>query len=235
MSEALKQILNLWEIEKTIRKLAGLIADLEDEEKRLEKRIEAEDQAWQERLGAHRELRQQANAKALEVDETDEKIRSYQKKLDQDIIPYKEMEYLREQVTFLKGRLEELEEEAIRLLNELEQDEVQLARDEEEHQARRRRLEEHLAEVRARRGELEQQREELVHKRTQTITALPPHLKEHYQRLLETVADPVAVVEDNTCGGCHLRLSETLLERVREGREVVFCENCSRFLLARWR
>jgi hypothetical protein len=235
MSEALEKILVLWELDRSIQKLAGLMGDLEEEEQRLIKRIAAEDEAWQARLEAHRELRHQANAKALEVDETDEKIRAYQKKLDQDIIPYKEMEYLREQVTFLKERLEELEEEAIRLLNQVEEDEAKLTQDEQEHKDRRQRLADDLEEIRARREKLHRQWEELQTKRAQAVDMLPPHLKEHYQRLAETLSDPVAVVENNTCGGCHLRLSETLLERVREGREVVFCENCSRFLLARWR
>ncbi|HEU68579.1 MAG TPA: hypothetical protein ENN53_05125 [Candidatus Acetothermia bacterium] len=32
------------------------------------------------------------------------------------------------------------------------------------------------------------------------------------------------------CGGCHLRLVETTVEKVKADREVVTCEHCSRFL-----
>ena len=235
MSEVLQKILALWEIDQALHKLEGILSDLRAEEERLLQRLQAEDQAWEERKRQHQELRHLANAKAMEVDETDDKIRAYQKKLDHDIIPYKEMEYLKEQVEYLRGRLEELEEEALALMDEVEADAERLVEDEKEHLSRRRRLEAELAELKARQDKLAAEREGLLSRREQALADLPQHWREHYERLHETVPDPVAPVENGTCGGCHLKISDTLMEKVREGREVVICENCSRFLYLGWR
>ncbi len=235
MSEVMEKILALWEIDRALHRLEGTLSDLAAEERRLLSRIQAEDQAWEDRKRQHQELRSRANAKALEVDETDDKIRAYQKKLDHDIIPYKEMEYLKEQVEYLRGRLEELEEEALALMDEVEADAERLVEDEKEHLSRRRRLEAELAELKARQDKLAAEREGLLSRREQALADLPQHWREHYERLHETVPDPVAPVENGTCGGCHLKISDTLMEKVREGREVVICENCLRFLYLGWR
>ena len=235
MNEVLEKILALWEVDKAIHRLRGLIGDLRVEEERLKARIQAEDRAWEERKEKYKKLRLAANAKAREVDETDDRIRAYQKKLDEDIIPYKEMEYLREQVALLRERLEKLEEEALQLIEEADMDAEKLVQDEKEHQTRRAHIEQALRDLEGRRRQLEAEQEELTRKRHEALKKLPSHIMEHYERLHETVSDPVAVVEDGTCSGCHLRLSEIVLERVREGREVVICENCSRFLFSRWR
>ena len=235
MSEVLQKILALWEIDQALHKLEGILSDLRAEEERLLQRLQAEDQAWEERKRQHQELRRRANAKAQEVDETDDKIRAYQKKLDHDIIPYKEMEYLKEQVEYLRGRLEELEEEALGLMDEVEADAERLVEEERQHQDRRQALEGELQRIRARQEKLAAEAEELSGRRAEALAALPQNWREHYERLHETVPDPVAPVENGACGGCHLRISDTLLERVREGREVVICENCSRFLYLGWR
>ncbi|RLE30361.1 hypothetical protein DRJ54_02860 [Candidatus Acetothermia bacterium] len=235
MSEVMEKILALWEIDRALHRLEGTLSDLAAEERRLLSRIQAEDQAWEDRKRQHQELRSRANAKALEVDETDDRIRAYQKKLDHDIIPYKEMEYLKEQVEYLRGRLEELEEEALALMDEVEADAERLVEDEKEHLSRRRRLEAELAELKARQDKLAAEREGLLSRREQALADLPQHWREHYERLHETVPDPVAPVENGTCGGCHLKISDTLMEKVREGREVVICENCLRFLYLGWR
>lgn len=235
MSEVMQRILALWEIDQALHKLRGMLSDLRAEEARLLARLEAEDQAWEERKKRHQELRHLANAKALEVDETDDRIRAYQKKLDHDIIPYKEMEYLKEQVEFLRARLEELEEEALGLMDEVEADAERLVEEEKQHQERRRGLEEELERIRARQEKLTAEAEELSGRRQEALAALPQNWREHYERLHETIPDPVAPVENGACGGCHLRISDPLMERVREGREVVICENCSRFLYLGWR
>jgi predicted nucleic acid-binding Zn-ribbon protein len=235
MSTVFEVLLSLREVDAAQLKLEGTISDLRAEEARLRTRLAAEDEAWEKRKREHLELRHRATARAQEVDETDEQIRSYQKKLDEEIIPYKEMEYLREQVEFLRGKLERLEEEALGLMDEVEEDARKLSRDEEEHLARRQRLEEELKALEARRRKLEAERQELVSRREELLSSLPEHLRSHYLRLRESVPDPIVPVENGTCGGCHLRISEHLLEKLREGREVILCENCSRFLYLGWR
>ena len=41
----------------------------------------------------------------------------------------------------------------------------------------------------------------------------------------------IAKIEGDTCGGCHMKLSSTLIKTVKEQAQVLTCENCGRLLL----
>lgn len=233
MNDALARLLDLAEADASLRKLDGRLADLDREEKHLRDRLAAEDEAFRRRQDESRTLRLSALSKSGEADATDEKIRTYQHKLDHDIIPYKEMEYLREQVAFLRERLDALEDEALRLMAEADADEGKLRLETAEHAARRGQLEAELAGVVRRRAETLAERETLRAKRDGLCRGVPPHLRGPYERLLAGGGSPVVPVVGGVCGGCHLRLVETTVEKVKADREAVTCEHCSRFLYLR--
>lgn len=233
MSDALARLLAVAEADAALRILAGRLADLAREEEHLRTRLATEDAGFKRRQEESRALRLAALAKAGEVDATDEKIRSYQHKLDHDIIPYKEMEYLREQVILLRARLDALSDEALRLMAEADADEERLKGETGEHAVRRDRLEGELAAVARRRSETLAEQEAMRARRQQLFAEVPPHLRGPYERLLAGGGNPVVPVVGGMCGGCHLRLAATTVEKVKAGREVVTCEHCSRFLY--WR
>ncbi len=233
MNEQLQRLIALAQTDDTLSMLANRLKELQAQEKVLQDRIAQEEAAWRARQEAHRKLRAEALAKMNEVDATDEKIRTYQRKLERDILPYKEMEFLREQVTLLKSRMDTLAEEALMLSEEAERDAEKLKEDEAAHKERRRQLEEEMRQLLDHRAELQREQERLQAEREERAAQVPPHLLQHYERLRRTARRPVVPVEGGACGGCHLRLSETTLTKVQGEREVVTCENCSRFLY--WR
>lgn len=233
MNDTLTRLLALAEADASLRTLDGRLADLDREEKHLDDRLAAEDEGFKRRQDESRALRLSALAKSGEVDDTDAKIRGYQRKLDHDIIPYKEMEHLREQVTFLRGRLDGLADEALQLMADADADEEKLKTETEEHAARRARLEGELAAVARRRAETLVEREDLRAKREELFQQVPSHLRGTYERLLAGGGSPVVPVAGGVCGGCHLRLVETTVEKVKADREAVTCEHCSRFLYLR--
>lgn len=235
MKEVLDRLRELAELDETYYLLAGRLSDLDQEEKSLRARIAEEEEQFARRREEHRKLRQAASDRSSEADHTDAKIREYQRKLERDIIPYKEMEYLREQVTLLRAQLDHLSEEAIALMDEVDKDTEKLSQDEARHKERKVLLETEVQTLERKREEILREREEIEAKRKAVLAGLPPNVRAQYERLKAILPDPVVIADDQTCGGCHLRLSEVTLDKLREGREVVTCENCSRFLLWRWR
>ncbi len=234
MSEALRLLRALGEVDEALQKLSGRLADIAKEEEHLQGRIAQVDADFARRKEEHRKLRLAAQERTAEVDATDAKIREYQKKLEFDIIPYKEMEFLREQVQVLRAKLDELSEQAIKLMEAVEEDAKKLSQDEANYRERRAQLEEEIKGLERKRGELRQEQEALEAKRVELLSQLPVQLRQHYDKLRARFPNPVAYVNGQTCGGCHLRLSEATLLRLHEGREVVTCEHCSRFLVLRW-
>jgi|YelNatPaOPRAMG01_1025707.scaffolds.fasta_scaffold43714_3 predicted nucleic acid-binding Zn-ribbon protein len=234
MSEALSLLRALAEMDEALQKLTGRLADIAREEEYLQGRIAQVDEEFARRKEEHRRLRLAAQERTTEVDATDAKIREYQRKLEFDIIPYKEMEFLREQVQVLRAKLDELSEQAIKLMEAVEEDAKKLSQDEAAYRERRAQLEEEMKGLGRKREELRREQEALEAKREELIAQLPAQLRQHYQNLRARFPNPVAYVNGQTCGGCHLRLSEATLLRLHEGREVVTCEHCSRFLVLRW-
>jgi len=232
MRERLELLLQLQEQDRQIRELEGRLRRLAGEKEALEGEIAAHRAELERKKEALEELRRESHRRNDEVDSLDYQIRKYQKELDEGIISYKEMEVLREKIAHSKARMEELEDEAIALMNELDRREEELAQEEagvaareEELQAEIRRVEEVSA---ARRAELE----EVRGRRAELATRIERHLLEQYERLLGDYGyeEPIATVEDGSCSGCKMRLSQNTLERLREGRELVVCENCHRIL-----
>jgi len=234
VKEALDLLRMLAEVDENLLKLSGRISDLDREEAYLKERVSEVDAAFARRKEEHRKLRQTAQDRTIEVDATDAKIREYQRKLEHDIVPYKEMEFLREQVQILRQKLDQLSEEALRLMEAVEEDAKKLSEEEGQYRERRSSLEREIQQVSQRREELKRERETLEGKREEILAQLPSSLRQHYEKLRTTVPNPVVYVNGQTCGGCHLRLSEATLLALQEGREVVTCEHCWRFLVLRW-
>lgn len=234
MSEVLAVLRVLADLDHKINLTQGRIAHLDEEELVLRGRIQAEDQAMAQRREEHRKLRQAALDRTAEADATDARIREYQHKLDHEIISYKEMEFLREQVQVLRKKLDQLSEEALRLMEAVEEDAQRLAEEEEKHKERRALLEGELQGLGERREGLKRELAELERKRDEALAQLPSPIRQKYEQLRAVLPNPVVYVDGQSCSGCHLKLSEATMVKLREGREVVTCENCSRFLLLRW-
>lgn len=229
MKAHLLKLLSLGELDAAILEARRRIRALEGEVALVERRIAAEEEAFRRRLEEHRALRARATEKALEADEIDEKIRAYRHKLEHDIIPYKEMEYLKEQVEYLRSRIDEVEEEAIRLMEEAEADAARLEEDRAAHRERLGKLRGEKDELERKIAELRGEIAALEKRREAAAREVPAHLRAHYERLREMYPDPIVPIVDGTCSGCHLNVSQTTVDRARDG-EVVTCENCSRFL-----
>ncbi len=230
MSAPLTVLVDLGSIDGQLRSTEGKLLDLSRELDALGKRKADELEAFERRKDAHEQLRRRAHRMATEVDELDSRVRGYQVKLDNEIISYKEMEHLREQIRILSSQMDALAEESLGLMEEAEKDAQALEDERGQLEQRLAKLDQEMRKVQERRQALESERATQQIERDRIAAQLPSHLLDHYERLREQLADPLVPVEAQSCGGCHLRLSETTVDRVRSEREVVRCENCSRFL-----
>jgi len=232
MRERLAQLLLLQEEDRAIRELGARLRRLEGQREELEQRIAARRAELERKREALEELRRESHRRNDEVDSLDYQLRRYQKQLKEGIMSYREMEALKEKVEWTRRRMEELADGAIALMNELELREEEFAAEEEAFASWEEEVREEIGrvegELAARQAELEEARK----KREELAAQVEHHLLESYERLLHDFRyeDPLATIEAESCSGCKMWLSENTRERVREGREVVFCENCHRIL-----
>lgn len=74
--------------------------------------------------------------------------------------------------------------------------------------------------------------EELEGKQKKIVSRLDPVLLKQYKQL-QKVKEELAVVpvkEDSICGGCDMKVSPSLIGRLRRGEEIIYCESCNRIL-----
>jgi early endosome antigen 1 len=232
MRERLALLFRVQKQDRTIGDLTARLERLAARREELEQRI-AESQA---ELGQKRraldELRRESHRRNDEVDSLDFQMRNYQKQLNESIMSYREMEALKEKLDWTKQRMEELADGAIGLMNEIETQEEQLASEAkmlgEWERGMREEVQRVEQEIGARQAELEKARRG----RAELAAQVERYLLEQYERLLRDYSydEPIAGVEGDSCSGCKMWLSENTRERVREGRELVVCENCHRIL-----
>jgi len=190
--------------------------------------------AEQETVAAKRrsidELERDCRLRTLEVDQLDGDIRDYQRRLDVDIMSYKEMESLREKIVQQRARMSALEDEALEMMDRVEEEKAQLKAAAD---ALERRTEELTAAVEATSRRI---RDVIAEIEANTVARgecaehIPPHLLRRYEQLHGAHRDPIAQIRDGSCSGCNLRVSGSTVERARGGQEIVTCENCSRLL-----
>lgn len=71
--------------------------------------------------------------------------------------------------------------------------------------------------------------QELKGQRNGLVTEADPEILRIYERLLRNKKDRVIVaIENRACSGCHIALTAQHENVVRKGKNLVFCEHCSR-------
>jgi hypothetical protein len=226
----LDQLLELQRLDQQHDELLAHRRSLQTERERLQARLEEERAALEQRRQSLEAVERDCRLRTLEVDQLDEQIRSYQHRLDVDIMSYKEMESLREQIVHQRQRMSELEDEALRMMDAIEEQRLDLEAATTAFAERTAALKASMDDAQARMAEADAQIEENAAARTQLAEDIPAHLLRRYDDLHRAHRDPLAPIRGGSCAGCSLKLSAGTIERARGGQEIVACENCSRLL-----
>jgi len=146
----------------------------------------------------------------------------------------RDLQAMASEVETLSARASQLEDEGIAVLDELEPLEVALGALEAEEAALDAEEVEAKEEAEQTGGELRAELEALEAQRAVAAAAVPADLLATYERLRDRLGGVGAArLVGDRCGGCHLTLPSTELDRVRHlpADVVVTCEQCGRILV----
>lgn len=80
--------------------------------------------------------------------------------------------------------------------------------------------------------EITMEEQELEDDEALVITAIPADWLERFRRIAKSHNGVgIAKVKTDSCGACHISLSESMLQKVKRGEDtLLYCENCGRIL-----
>ncbi|MCX8103095.1 MAG: hypothetical protein N3E42_01445 [Candidatus Bipolaricaulota bacterium] len=228
MAAELEALLELAQHDAAIREQALKIEGLQRRRATLVEAIAREQNEFLSHKRAFEELQRQSREKSREVDDLDAQIRADTEKLRTGLLSYKEMDALRVRIEHSRARIDQLEDEAIALINKVEEQAPQMKKAEEDFLKWKSKIDHEIAQIDHEIAAHTQTWDRLKRERTQRVEAVDPKLLRQYEELRTRYEDPMAFVHHGVCSGCNLRVSEITVERVRS--EIVTCENCSRLL-----
>jgi predicted nucleic acid-binding Zn-ribbon protein len=228
VTHELEVLLELNRHDAAIRDQALKIEGLRRRRASLVEAIAREHAEFSTKKRAFEELQRHSREKSREVDDLDAQIRADTEKLRTGLLSYKEMDALRVRVEHSRARMDQLEDEAIALINKVEEQTPLIRKAEEDFLKWKAKIDQEIAQIDREIASHTHEVERLQQERAQRAAAVDPTLLRHYEGLRTRYEDPIALVRHGVCSGCNLRVSEITVERVRQ--EIVTCENCSRLL-----
>jgi predicted nucleic acid-binding Zn-ribbon protein len=77
-------------------------------------------------------------------------------------------------------------------------------------------------------GEVKEKNAEAV--KAELRAKIPAQILAHYDRLVVRGKKGVALVRDQVCTGCHMRLPIGVITTLMHGRDIQLCDTCGRYL-----
>lgn len=72
---------------------------------------------------------------------------------------------------------------------------------------------------------------QLSTERKAKLAVLPKNIADKYENIRKNkIGAAVVMVEDNACGGCHRNLPIHIIDELKKGKDLIFCNNCMRIL-----
>jgi predicted nucleic acid-binding Zn-ribbon protein len=176
-------------------------------------------------------LESRQRAQELDLRSIESKIASEESRLyGGRVTNPKELAGLQKEVTYLKGRREQLQDALLDTMMAREETAQRVAERRSALQQIEAAWQEEQSVLTAERYRLQSELGRAYAQRTELVEQVPPDALSTYDYLRRTRGTAVAPVENGTCTGCQVRLSAVDRRRVHDA-ELMTCSNCGRVLV----
>ena len=124
-----------------------------------------------------------------------------------------------------------IEDQELELMDQVEKAKVELAAEEKKASGARDSIARQMADLDEKEKTLEARLNELTAERTELSGKIDEDLLNRFERLFTSKGDSAIVaLEHEVCTGCHMKITTQTAHRVKNGKEIVSCEQCGRIL-----
>lgn len=126
-----------------------------------------------------------------------------------------------------------IEDQELELMDQAEKSKGELAIEEKKAAGARDSIGRQMADLEAKGKTLEGQLNQLTTERAEIAGKVEEDLLSLFERLFASKGDAAVVaLEHEVCTGCHMKVTTQTAHRVKNGKEIVSCEQCGRILYA---
>jgi hypothetical protein len=230
MREEIKMLIQLQELDETIRRLKLTKEKLAKEAVEADRAAQAEKQTLTDRNAEAKSFRMALDKRELDLKDIEARIKKLELQLN-TVKTNKEYAAFQHELLGLKADKSRVEDEILKMFEQSEQQQKelkQLAAKAEEAAAaaaaRRKGIQAALQDADARTARAQKERAELSEK-------IPPAFRSPYERLL-TRADgrAMAACRNYVCSGCRMSLTANTVSLLMGGDKLIYCQSCGRIL-----
>ena len=232
MQAELEQLLVLQDRQQKIKQIQTEIRNLPLQRQNLEAQLAASAAA----LGAlkHKAQHLEMDRKTLELDagtrrESINRLKTQQYETRKN----DEFRAMANEIERYEKEIQSIEDQELELMDQVEKLKVEATAEEKKSSSARESIGRQMADLDQKATALNARLNELTLERNELAAKIDEDLLGRFERLFASKGDAAIVaLEHEVCTGCHMKLTTQTAHRVRNGKEIVSCEQCGRILYA---
>jgi predicted nucleic acid-binding Zn-ribbon protein len=228
----LEQLLVLQDRQQKIRQIQTEIRNLPLQRQNLEAQLAAGVAA----LGAlkHKAQHLEMDRKTLELDAgTRQESISRLKTQQYETRKNDEFRAMGNEIERYEKEVRLIEDQELELMDQAEKLKIEVSAEEKKASGSRESIARQMADLEEKGKTLESRLSELTIERSELAGKIDEDLLGRFERLFASKGDAAIVALDHeVCTGCHMKVTTQTAHRVKNGREIVNCEQCGRILYA---
>ena len=232
MQAELEQLLVLQNRQQKIRQIEMEIKTMPQQRQSLEKQLAASAAALSavKSRGQHLEM----DRKKLELDagtrrESINRLKTQQYETRKN----EEFRAMGNEIERYEKEIQQIVDQELELMDQAEKVKAEMAVEEKKAAGAKESIARQMADLDAKGKALDSQLKQLTAERTELASKVEEDLLDQFERLFASKGDAAVVaLEHEVCTGCHMKVTTQTAHRVKNGREIVSCEQCGRILYA---
>ena len=232
MQAELEQLLVLQDRQQKIKQIQTEIKSLPQQRENLEAQLAASAAALAalKHKGQHLEM----DRKKLELDAgTRQESITRLKTQQYETRKNDEFRAMGNEIERYEKEIRAIEDQELELMDQAEKLKVEIAAEDKKASGARQSIARQMTDLEEKAKTLETRLTELTAERTEAAKKIDEDLLGRFERLFASKGDAAIVsLEHEVCTGCHMKVTPQTAHRVKNGKEIVSCEQCGRILYA---
>lgn len=238
-NEQMKDTSLLWQLQVLEKELKEIDRgkDLQKQRKQLEDykaEFQRKKRSLMEKVSQYKQQENTINKDDLKIKNLNYEINTIQEKLyEGNIHNIKTYESINEELKEYTIKKDEVETEILNLMEGKEHSEQEIKKLKKEVLNIQKKYQSEKNKHKVTKESKEVKEKKLIQERETLLRKIDPSLLKEYRRIQKNIDPPMAMLENETCKGCHMGQSKMLLKEIKKVGQIHTCESCGRILYIR--